>query len=252
MLRAMHTPHPRRIASAVGLALLLVLTACADDSKDSSKVASLDSTPGDGSSTATTVAGDSQEAILAFAACMRDNGIDMQDPTFDANGNATGGGLFGAPGGDNNFDPSSDEFQTAIAACQSFLDGVQLGGGPGGGGGFNGDAIQAALNDFTACLRDEGLDVDDITFAGPGGPGGGGPDNTGGTDNSFPPGGFNGGPPGSPPDGVTGGPGGAGFDPTQRMIEQLGLDDTDPAVASAIEACQSFIDNAFQPPTTEG
>jgi hypothetical protein len=249
MLRAMRTPQLRRLASATSIALLLVLTACSDDGKDSSKVASLDSTP-DESATATTVAGDTQEATLAFAACMRDNGIDMQDPTFDADGNVTGGGLFGAPGGDNNFDPQSEEFQAAITACQSFLDGVQLGGGP-GGGAFNGDAIQPALNDFTACLRDQGLDVDDITFGGPGGGPVGGPNNTGDTGNSFPPGGFNGGPPGTPPDGATAGPGGAGFDPTQGIIDQLGLDDTDPAVTSAIDACQSFIDNAFQPPTTD-
>jgi hypothetical protein len=172
---------------------------------------------------------------------MRENGVDMEDPTFDADGNTTGG-IFGAPGGGSGIDPSSDEFQTAIEACGDLLEGLQLGGGP--GGGFDVDEIAASLNDFTACLRDEGLDVDDIEFAGPGGPGGGpGPN----ADGSLPPGGFNGG----PPDGATGGPGGAGFNPTQQMIEQLGLDDTDPAVTAAIEACQSILDGAFQPPTTE-
>ena len=59
-------------------------------------------------------------------------------------------------------------------------------------------------------------------------------------------GGF-GGPPGT---GTGQGNGGAGFDPTARIIERLGLDDTDPAVATAVTACQSILESAFQPTTT--
>ncbi len=32
------------------------------------------------------------------------------------------------------------------------------------------------------------------------------------------------------------------------MIEQLGLDDTDPAVAAALETCEPIMTAAFQPP----
>lgn len=224
-----------RSAFACGASLLLFAAACSSEDGGSS-VASLD----DDSSqdTATSVAVDSSEALLAFAACMRENGVDMADPTFDADGNTTGG-LFGP---DSNIDPQSDEFQAAQEACGSILEGVQFGGGP--GGNFDPDQIQTALNDFTACLRDEGLDVDDIEFGLRGGPGGGA---TGAPDGSLPPGGFGGGPPngGSAPTG----PGGAGFDPTQGIINQLGLDDTDPAVTAAIETCQPLIADAFNPPT---
>jgi hypothetical protein len=98
------------------------------------------------------------------------------------------------------------------------------------------------------------LEVDDISFGGPGGgPGAGNP--TGGSlpqgglpgqnDGSVPPGGFDG-----PPPNAAGGPGGNGFDPTTRLIEQLGLDATDPAVAAALEKCQPIITDAFQPTTT--
>ena len=40
---------------------------------------------------------------------MRENGVDMADPTFDADGNPTGGGF--GPG--SGIDPRSDAFQTA-------------------------------------------------------------------------------------------------------------------------------------------
>jgi hypothetical protein len=225
-----------RSAFVCGAAFLLLASACSSD--DGTSVASL----ADDSSqdTATTVATDSSEALLAYAACMRENGIDMADPTFDADGNTTGG-LFGA---NSDIDPRSDEFQAAQDVCGHFLEGVQFGGGP--GGNFDPDQIQTALNDFTACLRDEGLDVDDISFGAGGGPGGAGGGPTGPPDGSLPPGGF-----GGPPNGgsAPGGPGGAGFDPSQAIIDQLGLDDTDPAVTAAVEKCQPLISAAFTPPT---
>jgi hypothetical protein len=179
---------------------------------------------------------------------MRENGVEMEDPTFDANGNMTGGGLGGQ---DSGIDPRSDAFQAAQEACGSLIEGVNVFGGD--RGGIDRDAIQTAMNDFTACLRDQGLDVDDITMGGPGG-GGGGPIAGGSLppDVSLPPGGFDGGPNGTPPDGATGvpgGPGGEGFDPTARLIEQLGLDDTDPAVSAALTTCQPIMDDAFTPTT---
>ena len=104
-------------------------------------------------------------------------------------------------------------------------------------------AIQDAFNAFTECLRDEGLEVDDIEFGvGPGGGAiGDGPDGATGTPpggGSVPDGGFQGGPPpgGSIPEG---GPGGEGFDPTDRLIQQLELDEDDPAVTAAVEVCQA-------------
>lgn len=246
----MHHAFPHRLAAATGVVLVLALSACGGDSSGA-EVASLGSSP-TGNATGDSVADvDSQEAILAYAACMRENGVDMADPTFDAEGNMSGGGF----GPDSGLDPSSDEFQTAQTACGDLIEGVEFGRGGGGGGGLDRDAIQTAMNDFTACLRDEGLEVDDITMGG--GAGGGAPDGSfpaGGPngDGSLPPGGFDGGPNGAPPEGGQGGgPGGDGFDPTAMLIAQLGLDDTDPAVTAALEICQPLMENAFQTPTTE-
>ena len=55
-------------------------------------------------------------------------------------------------------------------------------------------------------------------------------------------GGFQGGP---PPDQAGNG---EGFDPTTRIIEQLGLDTTDPAVTAAVEVCSSTLEGTFGGP----
>jgi len=63
---------------------------------------------------------DRDEALLAFAQCMRDNGIDMDDPEPGTRG----GGFFrGGPGGGNDsFDIESETFQLAQQACASILE----------------------------------------------------------------------------------------------------------------------------------
>lgn len=224
------------------MAIALVATACGTGNSASAEVASLGTTTG--TAPATTSPVDTQDALLKYAACMRENGIDMPDPTFDADGNPSGGGF----GPNSGIDRSTDEFQAAQTLCGDLLQGVTLGGG--GRNGVDREAIQSSLNDFTACLRDEGLEVDDITFGPPGGAGGGA---GGATDGSVPAGGgggFGGPPPdgSAPANGGAGGPGGAGFDPTARMIDRLGLDQTDPAVVAALATCQPILTEAFQPP----
>ncbi|HEX2110236.1 MAG TPA: hypothetical protein VHF67_01670 [Gaiellaceae bacterium] len=56
-----------------------------------------------------------QEQMLAFAKCMREQGIDMPDPKFDGEG----GGFvfeFGAEG----FDPSDPKYREAEQACREY------------------------------------------------------------------------------------------------------------------------------------
>jgi hypothetical protein len=244
----------RQSIALLGITLALVATACGTKSSAASQVASLGSTDGT-TPTATTVPVNTQDALLKYAACMRTNGVDMADPTFDADGNPTGGGF----GRNSGVDRSTPAFQTAQKACGNLLQGVRLGGGR--GGNFNPQAIQDALNDFTACLRDQGLAVDDITFGRPGGAAGANGGTGGATAGSVPGGGggFGGGFGGPPPGGSAPangganggrGPGGAGFDPTARLIERLGLDNTDPKVVAALAKCQPLITKAFQPPTS--
>ena len=237
--------QPRLSLAALGLSLALVATACGSGKNASAEIASLGTTDS-GTAPTTTSPVDSQEALLKYAACMRENGVDMADPTFDADGNPTGGGF--GPG--SGIDPRSDEFQAAQTVCGDLLQGVTLGGR---GRQVDREAIQNSLNDFTACLRDEGLQVDDVTF----GPPAGGAAGDGAPTGSLPAGagqgdGQGGGFGGPPPDGSVpdGGPGGAGFDPTARIIDRLGLDDSDPAVTAAVDKCQPILTEAFQPTTS--
>jgi hypothetical protein len=236
------------------MSLALIATACGSGSNASAQVASLGTTTGTNPDTTTPV--NTQDALLKYAACMRENGVNMADPTFDADGNPTGGGF----GRNSGIDRTSAAFQTAQKACGDLLQGVTLGGR---GRGLDQATIQNSLNDFTACLRDEGLQVDDITFGARGGAGNGGGNggaNGGGgaTDGTTPAGGtgpgggFGGGFGGPPPDGSApaNAPGGAGFDPTARLIARLGLDDTDPKVKAALTKCEPIMTAAFQPTTT--
>ena len=261
---SIRTKSSRRVPlAAFGVSLSIVIAACGGSGGSSSKVATLNNASA--GATTTTVKVNTQEALLAYAACMRDNGVNMADPTFDANGNPTGGG-FGGGGANSNIDRRSTAFQTAQKACASHLQGVTFGGRR--GGNFDRQAVQDGLNKFTACLRDNGLTVDDITFGRPrgatgtgnGGGGGGGGGGFGGppgtdqagappADGSLPPGGF-GGSPGTGAGRGANGPGGAGFDPTARIIERLKLDKTDPAVVKALAACQSILSSAFTPTST--
>lgn len=246
-----------RLSAVTAAALLLAACGSSGDDAQVASLAGASTATGDSTSTTLSQA-DTQQAMLDFAACMRENGVDMADPTFDANGNVQGG----FRPGDGDIDPRSDEFQKAQDACGDKLAGVQF-GGPGGPGGFDRTAIQDGLNNFTACLREQGLQVDDITLGdGPGAGGPGGPPADGSADGGATGstvagggtaagggGGFTGGPPPGAPDGNGDGgpPDGGDFNPTDRIIEQLGLDATDPAVTAAVDACQPVLDQAFTP-----
>jgi hypothetical protein len=74
-----------------------------------------------------------QDNFLEFAACMRDQGIDMPDPDFSGGfgpGQGGGRGLFG------DIDPQDPAFQEAAEECQGIFEGGF--GPPGGGLGGNG------------------------------------------------------------------------------------------------------------------
>lgn len=82
-----------------------------------------------------------EDRLLAFAACMRDNGVDMPDPDFDAAPGA-GGGPAGGGGPFGDLDSEDPAFQEALGVCQGEFGDVRLrpggGGGPGGGRGPGG------------------------------------------------------------------------------------------------------------------
>lgn len=110
-----------------------------------------------------------EELALAFADCLRSEGIDVSDPTVNADGTVSLQSMFGdgPPGGEDN--------EGAFEACGEFL---QAGNFGPGGGDFDQVEAQDQLVEFASCLRDQGLDVNDPDLSGgfPGAGGGGGPE----------------------------------------------------------------------------
>lgn len=152
--------------------LALVATACGGSADADDGVASLDGAVQlDGATDTAVPALSEEDALLAFTACLRDAGVDIDDPTVDSEGNLQIGrpnAGAGAAGGDaNNFD--REAFQAARETCGEFLDGVAL--------GFRDTdrtEIEDQLVEYAACMRDNGYQMDDPNFSATPGQGGGG------------------------------------------------------------------------------
>lgn len=142
----------------------LVLSACGGGETSETSVASIDEV-GDtspvGSASDSENVADQEAALLEFTQCMRDNGVDIGDPSVDANGNAS----LDFRGIDLG---SIDQESVAAAqtACNEFLEGVTLGfdlGDP--------TELEDMALEFAQCMRANGYDLDDPDFSGLGGSG---------------------------------------------------------------------------------
>ena len=127
--------------------LTLTLGSCSA-STTSDPIASLEST--------TTTAPDDQivategDPLLAFAACMRENGIaDFEDPIVRADGKVE------FP--DTASGKDDDAYAGAFDACGSLLEGTAF------GTESKGSDVEGLdeLYDFAVCMRDQGFDIDD-------------------------------------------------------------------------------------------
>ena len=93
-----------------------------------------------------------EQAALEFAQCIRDEGLDFDDPTIAADGSVS----FTPPQGG-----VTDEFAEAAEECGELLEGAS----------FLPDddqltEIEDQLLEFAECLREQGLDVDDPDLSG--------------------------------------------------------------------------------------
>lgn len=111
--------------------------------------------------TSTTVAVDTETQLIAFADCMREAGIDIDDPTVDADGNVQFGGFRGATqAGDEPVGPP-EGFREAAQTCGEFLEGLELGfGRP------DITELEDTFLEFAQCMRDNGYDMDDPDLSG--------------------------------------------------------------------------------------
>jgi len=104
-----------------------------------------------------------EEALLAFTACMREEGIDLPDPELDAAGNlklvsfmADAGMAAAAAGG-------TEALREAATACRSHLVGVAL-----RFASIDRTEMQDRLLAYAGCMREHGYDLPDPDFSGAG------------------------------------------------------------------------------------
>jgi hypothetical protein len=128
------------------LALGLALAACGGDGGNSNEgVASLDG----GEATTTTSAGaggDVKQKALAYARCLRQHGIDMPDPTFDAQGHMA----MQMPSGVGPDDP---KFKAADQACKQYA--------PSGEPEKADPQLQQQMLAYARCMRQHGINIPD-------------------------------------------------------------------------------------------
>lgn len=143
----------KRILLLVG-ALAIVASACGAAGNSADGVASLDdSALAETTDTLGAAVMTDEEALFAFAACLRDLGLDIEDPTVDAAGN-----LRLRPPTRSEDGPPIDR-ATVQAECGHLLEGVSL--------GFRNQdrtEIEDQLLAFAGCMRDNGYDMPDPDF----------------------------------------------------------------------------------------
>ena len=188
----MHTTTRWTARLLLPLALLAVGTAaCSGDDEGATDddVATLGADDGDtgdadtddgggGGQGGRTVDPEFQDAMLDFAECMREHGVDMPDPSFEEGGGAV---VIGGPAGGDAGPPSEaemEEVEAAQEACEPILEEVE------GQMPEIDPEQQAEMQDqalaFAECMREHGIDVPDPEFGddgritqsigGPGGP----------------------------------------------------------------------------------
>ena len=161
----------RRLA-VILISFAFVVAACGGGDSADGGVASLDdsATGVDTDDVEEVQIADTEAQLLAFSACMRDQGLDFDDPTVDSDGNVQlGGRRQGGDGQGGNGQGGNEGFPEAFQACGDLLDSLDL-----GFRGRDNTARQDALLEFTECMRGEGIQIQDPDFSAGGGRGGAG------------------------------------------------------------------------------
>jgi hypothetical protein len=132
--------------------LALLVAACGGGSN--AGVASLEDTATTSTTTAEGAAASTEEALLAFTECLREHGLEVDDPDFDG----TGGFGFSIPGGggvdgDSGAAGPDDDTRAAMEACQPLLEGIR-----GQFNDFDPSQLEDQLYAFAECMRDQGVD----------------------------------------------------------------------------------------------
>ena len=147
------TSRISRLLAGLALALLLCLSAAcgsdsggdSDDSLPDVAGASSDAPEGDDEADL-----DPDDAMLKFAQCMREQGVDMPDPEPGGGIRINGEGM------------SQEQMEAAQAACQKWMDMAE----PEDGGRELTEEEKQSFLDMAQCMRDRGYNFPDPTFDG--------------------------------------------------------------------------------------
>jgi hypothetical protein len=149
--------------AALALTLVAALAACSSGSGGPGVVTLAKGSPDPSASASPSGSQDPAAAILAYAQCMRDHGVDMPDPQVDS---TTGGmtvQIGSANGGDAGTGPTKAQMEAAQTACSHLLPTLS---------GKNPGEISAEDQDkalaYAKCMRDHGVDMPDPKFDGGG------------------------------------------------------------------------------------
>jgi hypothetical protein len=146
----------------LAIVALVALVAACSGTANGPGVATLDDPAASGSPGASPAASamTPQDAALAYARCMRENGVDMPDPkvTTGSDGGVSIDQQGGAP-------VSKDKMETANKVCQHFM----AAAGPGGPGGQMSAEDMDKILAFAKCMREHGVNMPDPQANGDGG-----------------------------------------------------------------------------------
>jgi hypothetical protein len=140
-----------RLLATITATVLLGLTAGCGDAPTDDGGSALPDAAGASSDGATDDEDlDREDAMLEFAQCMRENGVDMEDPQ-------PGGGVMV-----NGEGIPPEQMEAAQAACQRWMDMAM----PEDGGMELTEEEKQKFLDMAACMRERGYDFPDPTFDG--------------------------------------------------------------------------------------
>jgi hypothetical protein len=152
----------RHLIPVLALAGALAMSACGSSAANTG-VASLEGDTASGTTDTTAKKKEAtqeerQQAMLDFAKCMRDHGVDMPDPQFTDGG---GGALVKVNGGASAAD--SETVEKAQQACQSIMEDV-VGDIDAQLSPEEQERMKQQALDFAKCMRDHGVDMPDPQF----------------------------------------------------------------------------------------
>jgi len=137
----------------------ILLAACSSPASSNGVVSLVDPSASPSSPASAAPSVDPADAMLAYARCMREHGVDMPDPKVDSNG----GVFMGIEGGEGN-GPDQDTLIAAQKACESLMPKM----GEGNPTATMDPEVQDKMLAFAKCMREHGVPMSDPVFSGGG------------------------------------------------------------------------------------